>query len=970
MIMAIHLSSSSSLIFPLSVLLLLSIFCLTSVSSSNIPEISYSDHCSSYVSESTPTQRVHHSDILPYLSTVNSYYHGGDSLWTRKSPGLLSNTSTNSLTFQPTQKSAYRTEDPEIFKLKAYLTLRPSYVEDDSYRYSRYGSYGWSYYAGGNYSEPKQLSFLLSGYFSESSGKLCMVGSASWYSKEGKPEYVEAVLRLSFAEKNSNISNGFVNGSLQSLRNDSRYFEEIKIFAFTDVESYKYSLASKDLGAVCKGRVATQKGESLSVLRRSFCSAILENHGSFELEHAGDCKPSKNCSPVDEVLGYSPRFMILNLIQCSDGERKVRFMVKFQNTSYADYYRGFNPNSTFVGEGSWDDSKNQFCIVACRILNLPGDGGVGDCSLRLSLRYPAVWTIRNAYRGVGEIWTNKTAQDSGYFQMMKFRSTDHNMNGYYYHSLPGLSYKYTETERVTKQCPSPKAVAKDEEKFPDGNSRDMRLDISVQYSKEQNSWTWGNAIPIFAGDELAEDNNYVQSYEIGGFGAEISEPDRSSKQVNSSSPLNMSYLINFGASYINFTKEFASLNLSLNSIGQVEIVAEGIYHGKNGHLCMVGCRKLEFQTQKPEQDSQDCEILVEFDFPSVNARRRRIMKGSIRSTRKESDPLYFALLNITSNAYYSSYARESIWRMDLEIIMVLISNTLACIFIALQLFYAKRHPEMLPFMSLLMLVVLTLGHMIPLVLNFEALFLSSHQRRRRSMFGADGWIEVNEVIVRVITMVAFLLQARLLQLAWSAKWETGNGNGNGIGLWLSERKTVFVSFPMYIAGGLLTILVKWMWNRNLSGTTLSSPNYYYSPYQDSNPQSSTWGGLRSYAGFILDGFLFPQVLFNIFHSSREGALSRWFYMGTTLVRLLPHAYDLYRVHNYAAMEVEGSYLYANPRADFYSTAWDIVIPCLGMLLAVIIWLQQRFGGRCVLPRRFRDSVAYEKVVAADDDSSA
>ncbi|XP_019193110.1 PREDICTED: uncharacterized protein LOC109187378 [Ipomoea nil] len=966
--MAIHLSSSSSVIFPLPVFLLLSIFCLSSVSSSsNIPEIPYSYHCSSYVSESTPTQRVHHSDILPYLSTASSYYHGGESLWTSKSLGQLSNTSINSLTFQPTQKSAYTTEDPEIFKLKASLTLRPSYVEDDSYKYSRYGSYGWSYYAAGNYSGPRELSFLLSGYFSESSGKLCMVGSASWYSKEGKPEYVEAVLRLSFAKKNSDISSGFVHGSLQSLgsNKDSRYFEEIKIFAFTDVESYKYSLASKDLGAVCKGGVTTQKNQSLSVRRRSFCSAIRENYGSFELEHAGDCKPSKNCSPVDGVLGYSPRFMSLNQIQCSDQERKVRFMVKFQNTSYDDYYRGFNPNTTFVGEGSWDDSKNQFCIVACRILNLPGDGGVGDCSLRLSLRYPAVWTIKNAYRGVGEMWTNKTAQDSGYFQMMKFRSTEINMDGYYY-SLPGLSYKYTETEKVTKQCPPLKAAMKDEEKYPDGKSRDMRLDISVQYSKQQHSSTWGSAFPIFAGDELFEDN-YVQVSEIsevGGVEAEFYGFNTSSQKVSSSSPLKMSYLISFYASYIDFTKEIASLNLSLNSRGKVEIIAEGIYHGKTGHLCMVGCRKLEFQTQKPEQDSQDCEILVEFDFPSVNARRRNLMKGSIRSTRKASDPLYFAQLNITSTAYYTRYARESIWRMDLEIIMVLISNTLACIFVVLQLFYAKRHPETLPFMSLLMLVVLTLGHMIPLVLNFEALFLSSHQRRtRRSMFGADGWIEVNEVIVRVVTMVAFLLQARLLQLAWSAKWETGNGKG----LWVSERKTVFVSFPLYIAGGLLTILVKWMCNKNMAtGTTLS----YYSPYQDNiNPQSSTWGGLRSYAGFILDGFLFPQVLFNIFHSSREAALSRWFYMGTTLVRLLPHAYDLYRVHNYAAaMEVEGSYLYANPRADFYSTAWDIIIPCLGMLLAVIIWLQQRFGGRCLLPRRFRDSVAYEKVVA--DDSGA
>lgn len=101
-------------------------------------------------------------------------------------------------------------------------------------------------------------------------------------------------------------------------------------------------------------------------------------------------------------------------------------------------------------------------------------------------------------------------------------------------------------------------------------------------------------------------------------------------------------------------------------------------------------------------------------------------------------------------------------------------------------------------------------------------------------------------------------------------------------------------------------------------------------------------------------------MFNLFSNVKEKALSCSFYFGTSLVRMLPHAYDLYRAHNYVEQDNYGSYYYADPATDLYSTAWDIVIPLGVLLFAVIIFLQQVFGGRCFLPRRFRKS-EYEKV---------
>ncbi|KAL0305738.1 UNVERIFIED_CONTAM: hypothetical protein Sradi_5991100 [Sesamum radiatum] len=74
--------------------------------------------------------------------------------------------------------------------------------------------------------------------------------------------------------------------------------------------------------------------------------------------------------------------------------------------------------------------------------------------------------------------------------------------------------------------------------------------------------------------------------------------------------------------------------------------------------------------------------------------------------------------------------------------MVLISNSLSCVFIALQLLHVKRDADALPMVSVIMLIVLTLGHLVPLLLNFEA--LHDEPQQCECLLGNDGWLEVNE----------------------------------------------------------------------------------------------------------------------------------------------------------------------------------------------------------------------------------
>lgn len=909
-------------------LFLFSFFCTTKASNS---ENSYRDHCASIVPESTPTGRLRTESPIPELAA--SYYKGGEQILGKtKSTDQFFNGSDVSLLFYITGY-VYATKTSGVYKVHAHLKFRLPYA------YRNYSGYGQNYHPKDAYRR-RLLRFLLNGFFSEQSRKLCMVGKASWHSAEGKFLNLEAVFEFNYAKKNSTLLTSLAKGTLKSLSpsNSPTYFEPIEIVSLPVLSDYNYMLASKGLGGGCLRGNDIPTKQSLSLQPRSICSMSRWRAYDFEVEYTAGCESTRDCGPFEKHAHLS-----LFTFQCSEDEEKLRHILAFQN-DYRWHYQSFDPKTTLIGEGSWDSEKNQLCIVACRMLNSQKsleDVRVGDCSVRLNIRFPLVWNITDTSSIVGLVGTNKTATDPGYFKNIKITSSNNNGE-----SLSGLRYEYTQVGKAKESCPKKVVVKKNGDNFPKGNSYDMRFDMSVKHSEEEIAW--GNGVPIFVNSEHYGENSVI----IVDSGSEEVEESTSID----SSQMNISYRITFFN--IILKEQISSLNSSLNQLGQLVISAEGVYDAETGHLCMVGCR--EVYPHNSSGKSFDCEMIVHVEFPPLNSKVGSSIKGVIQSRRAKTDSLYFEQLNISATSDYTVQAQESIWRMDLEIIMVLISNTLACIFVASQLFYVKKHPEVLPFISVAMLAIITLGHMIPLVLNLEALLIKNQDQQNVILRG-DGWLELNEVSVRLVTLVVFLLLLRLLQLAWTSRRQDGDGNH----LWAAEKKTLFVSLLLYALGGLITFLVELEKNGNGNGT----PPSVYSAYNNTNPeQSSVMSGqsytlryLKSYAGLVLDGFLLPQILFNIFQNSREKALSYLFYIGTTLVRLVPHAYDLYRMRNYLRQDFYGSYIYANHSADFYSIAWDVIIPCGCIVFAVIIWLQQRFGGSCILPRKIRELGLYEKV---------
>ncbi|XP_057791159.1 uncharacterized protein LOC131008289 [Salvia miltiorrhiza] len=880
----------------------------------------YSKHCASVLPPYDTTSRSRSlDDSLPFLSTP--YFTGGGSLL-RVEPNRTYYYVQKNLRLR-LQPNCYQTTATGVYKVDGFLYIRSSYSDDDVH-----SNYSYSGYNRRRNRSNGSIKFSMSGFWSKKSRKLCMIGSSLWKGVDR-----DAVLKLKFDDgENPTVYTSVVSGSLESTAsaNDPRYFAPILIFSFPEVSNYNYSLLKEEVW----GAFPSRKGESLSLDAAEFCSVMRRGPRSLELEYVPDCT-RRRCSPLSDGDGFLPGFVSLISIQCLEGSKKARFIANFLNySSYGYDYDSFDVGSTVIGEASWEDDSNRVIGVACGILNPSHELGniVGNCTTRLILRLPSVLTMRNYAKIAGQIWSSK-----GYFTQINLTTSHQN----HVESLPEPRYEYTEVDRATKSCT--KKAAKKGDLYPDGQSPDMRFDMNIKNGKGQ-ELAWASATPLWVGNDSYQGGDgwgnlvEVQPIEAVSYAESTAVRKRDSTTF---SPTKISYNIRINPYYIatssNNNITSPSLDWPVDPYSRVEITAEGVYDATNGHLCMVGCRKLHNLTSST---FKDCNVVVEFELPPLNRERGSLTKGVLRSTRRKEDPLHFDDLILDSYAYYRGEAERSIWRMDLEIAMVLISNTLSCIFVALQIFHVKRNPEVPSSVSLVMLVVLSVGHMIPLVLNFEAVFLGDRDKRTLEL-GSGGRLEANEVAVRVITMVALLLQLRLFQLVWTAKQSEESS-------WSGEKKAGFVSLTLYILGALLALLLNWI-----------RKTYIGRRY-------SVWGDLRSYAGLILDGFLVPQIMLNVLRGSAEKALSHPFYVGTSAVRLVPHAYNQYRAHNYPKYDLNATYYYANPAADMYSTAWDIIIPCGVIVLAVIVFVQQRHGGRCILPKRLRALEMYEKVPISDN----
>ncbi|KAL0909936.1 hypothetical protein M5K25_020848 [Dendrobium thyrsiflorum] len=873
---------SKSCYFPCSnyIVLFTILFSSTAAAAASSPKISYVDYCGSVVPQypSTGTFLGHSK----FFELSDGHYSGGEKLFAAEPGTSIVRTDHSDVGhFNFGAKYVHKTKSSEILQLGGSLSFQgPQIVVKSRRRHTT-----------------KYVNLELSGFWSESTGMICMVGTGSSHAYAGNILLLSAVFKL-YYPKISNIFNSIVSGTLESLDpvESLNYFEKISVSAYAQM-NYSYTQFPSSIRDSCSN-IEVPK-ETSSFVMDSMSSYIPDLLAVLlKLEHGSDCSGG-NCYPFSLKKDSIPSFLSLNQIYFSE-EGKFHTRIGFYNHSAHWFNYKFVPKDSFVGEGFWDHEKNQMCLVACQVL---ANASVGDCTVGLSLWFPLVFTIKSRSRVIGRIWSKKNKNDPGYFSTMSFRDY-----GLYQNLNPGMKYQYSVLEGISGCDAIENSAYMGSRTYPDGSLR-HDLSFSMSAVTKGGSSANGQAYPLSIGDTVFTDSFVETKME----------------------DLNVTLRnVSYEFSYWSYTDP--------SSPGRIpaKISAEGVYNSKNGHLCMVGCWYNEssvLDKQEKIEDMMDCKILINIQFPPMDPKEGEHLNGTIKSTRQTWDPLYFEPISLSSYKMYDEQATESIWRMDIEIIIVVISLTLSCIFIISQILYAKKNQHVLPAISITMLVVMSLGFLIPLILNFEAMLIMV--KNKQNFFSNSGdWMVVKEVIVRVLTLVAFILHLRMLQVAWSARCASEGKND----LSVAEQKTMKLCLILYFSGAVIAWFVQ------------------------SKSRSHWWKreDLLSYAGFILDGFLFPQILLNLFRRSHEKALSLAFFVGMSAIRIFPHVYDLYRAQT-TVPRLQFSYIYASPEVDFYSLAWNIIITLVGILLATSIFLQQRYGGNYILPLRLRKQDGYETI---------
>ncbi|XP_020239491.1 uncharacterized protein LOC109818437 [Cajanus cajan] len=907
-----------ALSFLLMPLFLFTIIVSPNTFSSYASPVSYTDHCGSMVPIPNSTLNESKFKVFPHGQRQDGYYLGGGTVYPWGG-------GQKHVTLQI--KNVFETDVAGILKVGARLEMR---------------SATWYYRVhDGNFSDtnmwnykklPSFITFLLEGFLSESSGKLCMVGTET---DDGMRQPLEVVLRLYNVVNSRNTISTLVTGSLESVSSEHEvsYFESLSLFIFPKMD-YEYSLDTKEIRKDYADEGEVEAGLPVNPVR--FCSKLFSMiNGNYDLQYQRDCKSAKNCSPVEVDANQLPYIVSLKVLVCSNVKQRLKLLIGFGNI-YFGSIGSFNPNSTLVGEGWWDEEKNQLCIVGCHFLGIGESMAsvhVGDCSTRMSMRFPKIWSMNDASSIVGQIWSNKAVGDSGYFKRMILRSHQDKRD-----RIAGIKYEYSQLDKARKMCPRQEPLKNKGIRYPDVYSSDMRFGMGVEYYDK--IVAWGSSITFGINDQIQKlyiDENFVPK-------SSHTQPFIS---ANSSyvGLYNVSYQISFSLEPDAKLGEKSLLNAATNATEtDINVSAEGIYDAESGSLCMVGCRNLGSSNLIPSTDSVDCEIIVKFQFQQPmekNCGGYIKIKGSIESMRKDSDPLHFIPLNLSTVADYPIDPKHIIAKVDVEIIMILVSTTLECVFVGLQLYHMKKNSDMLPLMSFIMLLILTLGNMTSLVLNFHSLLAQNHAKI--NILLENQWLGLNEIGVRLIAMATFLLQLRLLKLTWS----TRKGDRNKNGLWIAEKKVLYVIFPLYAAGFLIALLVF----RN---------NALHDHFVHSSGLSKylSWMKLKFYSDLVLDGFLLPQILLNIFWNSKGNALCFSFFFGISMVRLLPRACD----DLFVALLLVLGYVIAEPQQQvaYYSRASDKITPLVVLMFAIIIYLQQRFGGRSILFLRNKGK-EYEKV---------
>ncbi|KAI3802683.1 hypothetical protein L1987_30824 [Smallanthus sonchifolius] len=764
-------------------------------------------------------------------------------------------------------------------------------------------------------------------------------------------------------------------GSLKSLspKTSEKYFDEVHISAsLSGSANYEFN-SEKLVSKACDPYPYKDNFTDTVYKGDDFC-VILER---FTGQDPLTVVPNWKCNGTDDFCSKLGPFESDDSIKSTNGSFKgVRLSfqdVRCEESSvkgklgkytkvaglirvvppFEDHYRvaqrtGLN-NMTLSVEGMWESSSGQLCMIGCRGIV---DQESNSCDSRICLYIPLSFSIKQRSIILGAISRVEDGNlgNSSYFPLAFEKLVrPSELYDQYTGSKPYYTYSKIDLAGAVLEKNEPfsfgTVVKKSLLTFPKVENADSFLvglsllseDLTLHHTAEPDSGP--NRFPrtdlqieilsigpLF-GHYWSLQNDSVTEYDT----PYQSKETYTEKQLL----LNVSAQISLtGPQYGNFSNLFV----------------EGLYYPLVGKLYLLGCRDVRasrnvLYESMDLEDGLDCLIEVVISYPPTTTRWlvNPTARISISSQRNEVDPLFFKPVKLqTVPIMYRAQREDILSRQGVEGILRALTLSVAIGCILSELFYIKENSDSSPYISIVMLAIQTVGYGIPLVTGAEAIFKKSKSYEDSSVLEKSQMVQVIDYTVKILVLVAFSLTIRLYQKVWRARVRLLTRAPLEPNRVPSDKRVLFVTVVVHVLG-LVCVLMA----------------HKVKPWLVE---------LEEYTGLVQDFFLLPQVIGNLVWQISCIPLRKSYFIGLTVIQLLPHVYDYVRSpipNPYFSEEYE----FVDPNLDFYSKIGDILIPVIAVLLAVLVHVQQKYGyeklaqvldfGKFrVLPWR---SVAYERL---------
>ena len=843
-----------------------------------------------------------------------------------------------------------------------------------------------------------ELSIAFEGIYTESKKNggervLCLLGSTMLPSREPNsmdpwewvrvsiPRYDQPpllqddrILLVLRFPKTFTLTNWAIQGELRSLnpKSNPKYFDVIHISSqLGKLVDYKFG-SEKIVSKACDPypyQDSLMDG-GINIYKGFFFCEILEE---VTRDQAFTVVPNWRCNSTDAFCSKLGPFVSDKEIKATDGgfkgvklymqnvkcEQKVsrgnvssaRVSALFRavppsENQYAAALRSGLGNMTVAAEGVWKSSSGQLCMVGCLgVVDAEGSG----CDSRICLYIPISFSIKQRSIIFGS-FSSTNKKNASYFPL-SFEKLVQPTELWNYFKVSSPNYIYTKFVAAG-------TILEANEPF---TFRTVIKKSFLQFPKLEDTEAFLVSLSLLSEDLTL----HVSAF-----------PDPSSShswprtdvqlEILSVGPLFGRYWSSHNGSTTDeetpyHTKaEYTEKQLLLNVSAQLSLTGkdygnfsmlflEGLYDPHVGKMYLVGCRdvraswKILFESMDLEA-GMDCLVEVVVSYPPTTTRWlvNPTAMISIVSKRTEDDPLHFSTIKLeTFPIMYRKQREDILSHRGVEGILRISTLSLAIACILSQLFYIKHNLDYVPYISLVMLGVQALGYSLPLITGAEALFKRiSSETYETSSYDLENnqWFHIMDYTVKLLVMVSFLLTLRLCQKVWKSRIRSLTRAPLEPHRVPSDKRVLLTTITIHVIGYVIVLIIHSM---KTSQGLIRVKSHLIS--RGNSHMLREWEAvLEEYVGLVQDFFLLPQIIGNFVWQIDCKPLRKLYFIGITAVRLFPHFYDSIRapVRNpYFAEDYE----FVNPNLDFYSKFGDIAIPVTAIILAIAVYIQQRWN---------------------------